>query len=112
MSFRVLSLAVLALASCSAVIPSYDNWMGSWTGPEGTSLTLTDMGREEYQIVIKDLDGSRYFKGHATDKGIAFMRDGKNEIIRHGSGTDTGMKWLLDKKSCLLVKVGEGFCRS
>ncbi|PZP57264.1 MAG: hypothetical protein DI586_00875 [Micavibrio aeruginosavorus] len=112
MNFKIIFLAILTLASCSTVIPSYENWMGEWTGPEGTSLIITNLGQEEYQIVIKDLDGSKYFRGHATDRGIVFTRRGKDELIRHGSGTDTGMKWLLDKKNCLMIKVGEGFCRN
>jgi hypothetical protein len=35
----------------------------------------------------------------------------KTESIHAGNGEDTGMKWLLDKKNCLIIKYGEGFCR-
>ena len=42
---------------------------------------------------------------------MQFQRDGKSETISAGSGRDTGMKWLLDKKNCLIIKIGEGFCR-
>jgi hypothetical protein len=54
------------------------------------------------------LDG---YEGVATAGGIRFPRNGKTESIHAGNGEDTGMKWLLDKKNCLIIKYGEGFCR-
>jgi len=36
----------------------------------------------------------------------------KTETIRATDGAGTGMKWLADRKDCLVVTVGsEGFCR-
>jgi hypothetical protein len=52
------------------------------------------------------------YDGVATADGIQFTRDGKAESIRAGNGEGTGMKWLLDKKNCLIIKYGEGFCRN
>ncbi len=83
---------------------------GKWTGPEGTSLNITPAG-DGYDIVITNLDGPRTFHGRARGDGIAFDRDGKTLVIRRGSGADTGMKWLADKKTCLVVDANEGYCR-
>ena len=47
----------------------------------------------------------------AAGDTIAFERGGIKETIRAGSGADTGMKWLSEKKDCLVVKPGEGYCR-
>jgi hypothetical protein len=47
----------------------------------------------------------------AAGDRIEFERDGKRESVRAGSGKETGMKWLLEKKDCLIIKTGEGFCR-
>lgn len=38
-------------------------------------------------------------------------RNGHTESIRAAGGGETGMKWLLDKKNCLTLQAGEGFCR-
>jgi len=87
-----------------------NQWLGVWTGPEGTSLELKDTeGR--FRVTIHNLDGPRTFDAIATDSGATFNRDGVQETIRAGSGADTGMKWLADKSHCLVVKYGEGYCR-
>jgi len=87
-----------------------DRWLGKWAGPEGTFLDLAKNG-EQYVITIQSLDGPNTYQGTPVPKGIEFQRNGKTEIIRAGNGQDTGMKWLLDKKNCLVVQSGEGFCR-
>jgi hypothetical protein len=87
-----------------------DQWLGKWTGPEGTFLLLSKAG-DKYTVQIQSLDGPNTYEGKAIGDLIEFVRDGKTESIRAGSGQDTGMKWLLDKKNCLVIKTGEGFCR-
>jgi hypothetical protein len=87
-----------------------DQWLGKWIGPEGTFLVLSKSG-DGYTVQIQSLDGPNTYHGKANVDSIVFVRNGQTESIRAGSGKDTGMKWLLDKKSCLVIKTGEGFCR-
>lgn len=86
------------------------DFIGKWTGPEGTSLTITPQGNG-YQVVVQNLDGPRTFSGQIGDKGITFVRDGVPFVIHPGNGADTGMKDLADKTHCLIVTTGEGYCR-
>lgn len=90
--------------------PVGDTWLGEWRGPEGTALRLSATG-DAYRIAITNLDGERTFHGTAGVNEISFERDGVVEIIRAGNGIDTGMKWLVDKHDCLIVRSGEGYCR-
>ena len=83
-----------------------DGWLGRWDGPEGTFLQLSKTGGQ-YVVVIQDLDGPKSFAGFADGNLIRFVRDGKTEFITAGDGEATGMKWLGDKKDCLLTKKGE-----
>ncbi|MGV3591760.1 MAG: hypothetical protein ACO1PZ_08715 [Gammaproteobacteria bacterium] len=87
-----------------------DAWLGDWHGPEGTLLTIAG-GRGAYRITVRDLDGPRSFDGGAVADGITFERDGTPETIRATNGPGTGMKWLADKRNCLVIRPGEGFCR-
>jgi len=87
-----------------------DKWMGQWSGPEGTYLLLSKRG-DKYVVKIRSLDGLQTYEGNAAGDRIEFTRNGKTESIHAGSGQDTGMKWLLEKKRCLTIKTGEGFCR-
>lgn len=87
-----------------------DQWLGKWIGPEGTYLDLSKSGNH-YIVMIQSLDGPNTYEGIAAPHGIVFQRNGKTETIHAGNGQDTGMKWLLEKKNCLLVQTGEGFCR-
>ena len=113
----------LALCSCRDKVPvedatkshppvesPADGWIGVWQGPEGTSL---DLGKVNggYRITIRNLDGPRTFEGMVSGNGISFTRDGIQESIHAGTGVDTGMKWLAEKSNCLIVKLGEGYCR-
>jgi hypothetical protein len=88
-----------------------DEWLGRWDGPEGTYLQLAKNG-DKYVVVIQDLDGPKTFEGFADSNRVRFARDGKTEFISAGDGQATGMKWLADKKNCLLTKQGEGWCRN
>lgn len=88
-----------------------DQWLGRWPGVEGTHLDLAIRG-DLYVVTIQNLDGPSTYTGRAAGDHIEFTRDGKTETIRSGNGQDTGMKWLLEKKNCLvIVKGSEGFCR-
>lgn len=87
-----------------------DAWLGKWTGPEGTHLEILEEG-DKYKVAIRDLDTVRTFDAVSTPSGLSFERNGITESITPGSGPDTGMKWLMDKSNCLVVKVGEGYCR-
>ena len=90
--------------------PIADNWVGTWTGPEGTSLRLAKQ-EGGYELVITNLDGPREFHAVAVDQVLQFERDGVTETVRAAEGATIGMKWLADKHDCLLVKTGEGYCR-
>lgn len=95
----------------SAAAASTDRWLGTWTGPEGTSLRIVG-GKGNYQVMVKNLDSPRTFQGSAGEGDeIRFERDGSKETIRASNGTQTGMKWLVDKKDCLTIRYGEGYCR-
>jgi hypothetical protein len=72
-------------------------------GPEGTYLEIPK-GGDTYEIRIKDLDKVQTYRGTATSDGISFKRNGKAETIRSGKCERTGMKWLADKKDCLLIR--------
>ena len=88
-----------------------ESWLGSWTGPEGTALLLSRTTANKYDVTIRSLDGVATYPGVWTHDEIDFIREGKTERIRAGTGIDTGMKWLLEKKNCLVIKRSEGFCR-
>lgn len=87
-----------------------DQWLGQWNGPEGTYLLLSKNG-DKYVVKIQSLDGAETYEGIPAGDLIQFKRNGNPESIHAGSGGETGMKWLLDKKNCLIIKAGEGFCR-
>jgi hypothetical protein len=94
----------------NAATKTAEQWLGQWNGPEGTYLILSKNG-EKYMVKINSLDGAATYEGVAAGDHIEFQRDGKTETIRSGNGSDTGMKWLMDKTNCLIIKTGEGFCR-
>jgi hypothetical protein len=65
----------------------------------------------KHPVTVRSLDGLQTCGGSAADGRIEFVRNGRTESIRAGYGQQTGMKWLLDKNQCLIIKTGEGFCR-
>lgn len=91
------------------------SWAGRWVGPEGLYLEIkpeggADSGR--YTLRMKyTLDDEGTFEGRAVNDTILFDRAGKQETLRAGDGAATGMKWLAEKKDCLVVATGEGYCR-
>jgi hypothetical protein len=88
-----------------------DAWLGRWDGVEGTYLRLSKSG-DQYVVEIQDLDGPKTFAGSADGNRVRFTRNGKTEFLSAGDGQATGMKWLTDKKDCLLTRAGEGWCRN
>ncbi|MDQ0742506.1 lipoprotein [Pseudomonas sp. W4I3] len=97
--------------------PPTDNWVGKWIGVEGLNMSIAkddSVGRGHYLLTMQyglDADASGTFKGQATDDGIAFTRPDGPQVLRAGDGAATGLKWLADKKDCLIVAAGEGYCR-
>ncbi len=89
-----------------------DAWAGKWIGVEGLALTVAKSDAPgAYRLHVALMDSENDYVGHAEGDTIRFVRDGKPETIRHGTGADTGLKWLADKPNCLIIKQGEGFCR-
>lgn len=103
-------MLLVPVGSPSASPASPDRWLGKWIGPEGTYLQL-EQANGSYRLLIHSLDGSRTFTGHAAADRLLFTRDGVEESLRAGTGQETGMKWLLEKTNCLVIRTGEGFCR-
>ena len=97
--------------------PPTDQWVGKWIGVEGLNLTIAkddSIGRGHYLLTMQyglDADDSGTFKGEAAEDGIAFTRPDGPQLLRAGDGEATGLKWLADKKGCLIVATGEGYCR-
>jgi hypothetical protein len=87
-----------------------DQWLGKWIGPEGTYLILSK-NADKCVVEIHSLDGRATYDGISAGDRIEFQRNGRTESIHAGEGHETGMKWLLDKKNCLIIRTGEGFCR-
>ena len=72
------------------------------------------IGRGHYLLTMQyglDADASGTFKGEAGEDGIIFNRPDGPQVLRAGDGAATGLKWLADKKDCLVVNTGEGYCR-
>lgn len=94
-----------------------DQWVGRWTGVEGLFLEISKhepAGPGHYLLEMQyglDADQRGTFEGQATAGGIRFSRKDGQHLLRAGDGEATGMKWLLEKEDCLVVKTGEGYCR-
>lgn len=94
-----------------------DQWVGRWTGVEGLFLEISkddSAGPGHYLLHMRyglDADQIGTFEGQATAEGISFNRGDGPQLLRAGDGEATGMKWLLEKEDCLVVKTGEGYCR-
>lgn len=103
---------VAAEPTVAAAAPSYADWIGTWTGPEGLFVNITQAGEGRYTLEMQaDLDTRANYSGTATPEGIAFERGGEPKLLRKATGDETGLKWLAGKKDCLMVEEGEGFCR-
>ena len=87
-----------------------EDWMGQWNGPEGTYVKLEKSG-DGYAVIIKDLDKEERYLGVASETRIRFNRNNKEEYLTLVPGRMTGVKWMLDKPYCLMVRQGEAYCR-
>lgn len=90
-----------------------ERYLGRWIGVEGMYLNVTR--REAGGVTLDmqwDLDHRGTFDGSVTAEGLRFMRNGVAETAVRGDGDATGLKWLAGKKDCLIVKAGEGYCRT
>ncbi len=114
-------LPFLSLAACgpqdaprtaptAPLTSSPDQWLGKWNGIEGSSLTI-EKANDAFAVTIINLDGPRSFPALETPQGLLVTRDNTALMIHPGTGKDTGMKWLEDKKTCLVVAANEGYCR-
>ncbi|MGB9097997.1 hypothetical protein [Erwinia sp.] len=92
-------------------------WVGKWVGVEGLSLTISKdeaLGEGNYLLTMQyslDATDKGTFKGKATPQGMTFTRPDGEHTLRAGDGAATGLKWLAEKKDCLVVQPGEGYCR-
>lgn len=89
---------------------------GKWIGPEGLVAVIKPRpGTPLFDIDMVwglDDDAKGTFTGTPVEHGIAITRNGKQEIIRPSTGEMTGMKWLADKKDCIvLVENEQAWCR-
>lgn len=112
---------VLLLVACAkpAAVPAPSSpaaaavpaaWLGRWTGPEGTWLDIAG-SNGAWTVTVSNLDGPRTFAAVAGNGTLAFERDGRQESLHAADGAGTGMKWLVEKHDCLVIRSGEGFCR-
>jgi hypothetical protein len=110
--FTLLFVALIGMTACQEKIDParFESWMGKWNGVEGTFLEIS--AGNPFTVTIANLDGPRTFDAAPKGDALVFQRDGKEEKITAVTGEETGMKYLLDKKDCLVVVKGsEGFCR-
>lgn len=109
---KFLCISFLLLAACQPKIQSVpEDWIGKWIGPEGTYLEIKQGADGYITVATQSLDAWVVSQGKWRDDHIVFSRDGIDETVRKGTGEETGMKWLLDKENCLVIKTGEGYCR-
>ena len=109
-SAETAAVAAASDAASSVTVADTSAYLGKWTGPEATFLTIAQAGNG-FKVTVQNLDGPRDFTGKAVPEGIQFVRDGTPFVIHPGDGKATGMKWLADKHDCLVVTAGEGYCR-
>ncbi len=86
-------------------------YLGRWIGVEGMVLNVASVPTGVTLDMQYDLDNRGTFAGTVGPQGIAFTRNGLAETLKPGDGAATGLKYLADKRDCLIVKSGEGYCR-
>lgn len=93
---------------------SPDGLVGRWNGVEGMYLVVTNAAVPgHYMLEMQwDLDHKGRFAGAARGNTIEFDRNGVLETLRAVDGDATGLKYLAGKKRCVMVKTGEGYCRT
>ena len=91
---------------------STDFFLGRWTGVEGNILEVIPHAYNSYAIVIVDMDGTKEtFIAKPKGNTLEFTRNNKQEILKAVTGDETGLKWLAEKKNCIMINEGEGYCR-
>jgi len=100
----------IVVAEPAKPLASVDGWVGKWTGPEGTYMEI-EGGAGRYAVIIRNLDSTIKYPATVELDTLRFDRGGVMETVRATDGATTGMKWLSEKKNCLTVKTGEGYCR-
>jgi len=98
------SISVLQAADVAA------GFVGRWVGPEDSSLEIVAR-QHDYEVSLMGVDGSGVFTGTIDGGGMRMERNGQVQRIRHVSGPETGVKYLADKRDCVVMTSGEGFCR-
>lgn len=89
-----------------------EGWAGKWRGVEGLALEVQKASAPgKYTLRIDEGQGWQTYEGTAEGSTIRFTRNGKDATLRAASGAETGLKWLADRKDCLMVEQGLGFCR-
>lgn len=109
------SQATTSPSSQGSTNHAHADWAGLWIGVEGQFVFITLAGPGAYELeMMGETDEPKNnirIGGHDAKDGIAFERDGKTLLLRHSVGEEIGLKWLDDKKDCLMVQESEGFCR-
>jgi hypothetical protein len=103
-----------APAATATAIQAAEAWVGRWLGVEGLFLEVQPRNAEGlYPITLKDnLDAQADYLATPEEKGLAFHRGDDAIVIRPGTGTETGFKYLSGKRDCLILVTGqEGYCR-
>ena len=96
----------------ASTAPSHFEWAGKWTGPEGIYVQVTPAAAGAYNLEMQsDLDTKSTYPGQDVEGGIRFERGGEGLLLRAATGDETGLKYLAGKKTCLMVKPGEGYCK-
>lgn len=98
----------------AAAVPlhRFSSWQGEWLGPEGMFVIITPVEPGMYQLQMQsDLDTIGTYIGEDDANGIRFTRGDEQLILRQATGPETGMKWLDQSDTCLMVRDGEGYCR-
>ena len=91
-----------------------DAWVGRWLGPEGLFLDIKARDPSGgYPITLKDnLDSQADYVAQPAGDDLTFTRGDDTVTIKPGTGPDTGFKYLVDKRDCLILVPGqEGYCR-
>ncbi|MFT3996267.1 MAG: hypothetical protein QM667_02580 [Asticcacaulis sp.] len=100
-----------ASVSASRAADVAAGYVGRWTGPEGSSLEVVAR-QHDYEVSISGVQvGPGVFTGTVEGDALRIERNGEAQTIRHTTGPRTGIKYLADKKDCVLISSGEGFCR-
>lgn len=99
----------------TAATHAHADWQGLWIGVEGLFVFVSVGAPGEYTLEMMgktdDMKDNITILGRDAEGGIEFERDGKTLLLRSAAGQETGLKWLEDKKQCLMVAESEGFCR-